>query len=304
MSGEPSRQALIEAARWFVELHSGEADEQQQQQWRTWLHATAEHQQAWARATAMGQRLQGVPGELGLATLNAPRGLDRRQAVKALAVLLGVGAVGMGTWREQPWQVWRADYRTQVGETREVLLADGTQLTLNTASAVNVRLDAEQRLVHLLEGEILIDSGKDPRPLRIQTAEGLVTPLGTRFLVRQQDQHTEVAVFSGQVALLPANGHGPNTVLNAGQRSRFDRQGAMPPSAAVVDQLAWTQGMLIADNLTLADLLTELGRYRHGYLGCSTQIASLRISGAFPLNNSDRALAALEKELPVQVRRM
>lgn len=303
MSAQPSQQALLDAARWFVELNSGDAGEQDYQQWQAWLDASPQHRQAWERASALGERFVGLPRDLGLATLSAPKRLGRRQAIKHLALLLGIGVVGYGAVREQPWRAWSADLRTATGERREVTLADGTHLILNTASAVDVRMDNERRLLHLIEGEILVDSGKDARPLLVATAEGLVRPLGTRFLVRQQAGWTQVAVFSGRVALQPTEGSGAARILEAGQRSAFDRSASHSVATAGSELLAWTQGMLVADNMSLADFARELGRYRQGHLGCAAEVAELRISGAFPLNDTDRALAALEKNLPVRTRR-
>ena len=62
--------------------------------------------------------------------------------------------------------------------------------------------------------------------------------------------------------------------------------------------------MLVADNLRLADLLDALGEYRSGYLGLDPSLADLRISGSFPLHDSDKALAALPPSLPVRIERL
>jgi transmembrane sensor len=64
---------------------------------------------------------------------------------------------------------------------------------------------------------------------------------------------------------------------------------------------AWTRGMLVVENARLADLVAELGRYRAGHLGVAAEVADLRITGSFPLMNTDLALKALSPTLPVQV---
>ena len=60
--------------------------------------------------------------------------------------------------------------------------------------------------------------------------------------------------------------------------------------------------MLVASNLRLADFLTELDRYRNGSLSCDPAVADLRLSGTYPLADSDRVLTALPGILPVEVR--
>ncbi|MNG25740.1 fec operon regulator FecR [compost metagenome] len=64
---------------------------------------------------------------------------------------------------------------------------------------------------------------------------------------------------------------------------------------------AWTRGMLVVDNARLEDLVQELARYRHGHLGVAPEIADLRITGSFPLHDTDKALSTLLPTLPVQI---
>ncbi|HFL6970586.1 TPA: FecR family protein, partial [Pseudomonas aeruginosa] len=99
------------------------------------------------------------------------RGLDRRRAIKHLALVLGGASLGLATWQAEPLRDWLADQRTGVGEQRRLTLPDGSLLTLNTDSAVDLAFDASQRLVRLLRGEIFVDSRADPRPFRVATAE-------------------------------------------------------------------------------------------------------------------------------------
>ncbi|MNR52439.1 fec operon regulator FecR [compost metagenome] len=57
----------------------------------------------------------------------------------------------------------------------------------------------------------------------------------------------------------------------------------------------------MVDNVRLADLVDELGRYRSGHLGVAADVADLRITGSFPLNDTDLALTSLLPTLPVQI---
>jgi len=73
--------------------------------------------------------------------------------------------------------------------------------------------------------------------------------------------------------------------------------------AAPVAADAWSRGMLVVEDMPLSELLAILGEYRRGYLGLDPSLESLRISGSFPLHDTDRALAALPPSLPVQIER-
>ncbi|MNJ68666.1 fec operon regulator FecR [compost metagenome] len=66
---------------------------------------------------------------------------------------------------------------------------------------------------------------------------------------------------------------------------------------------AWSRGMLVVDELPLGELIARLGEHRRGYLGLDPRLAQLRISGSFPLHDTDLALAALPPSLPVRIQR-
>src|SRR5690606_11580505 len=106
--------------------------------------------------------------------------------LKGLVLAVGGGMLSYGGYRHAHTAGWTADYRTATGEQRRSVLADGTQLQLNTASAVDVAYDANSRRLVLREGEILITTAPDPagRPFFVQTPQGIVQALGTRFSVR------------------------------------------------------------------------------------------------------------------------
>lgn len=295
--------ALDQAAHWFVTLHAGDASEQDQQRWRLWLEASPENARAWACANGVGSHFKSLPSDLARATLSVPTGISRRRAIKNLALLIGVAGSGWFALREQPWQRWTADYRTGLAEQGEWRLADGSLLSLNSSSAVRVEFSQTERILHLLDGELLLETGHDPRPLQVITAEGSVRPIGTRFSVSQESGYTRVAVFSGSVMLTPSAAPASRRQLDSGQASRLYHTGSNTPIPASDDLLAWLHGMLIADDMPLGEFASTFDRQRRGRVTCSAAVADLRISGAFPLNDSDRALDALAANLPVRIRR-
>jgi len=215
------------------------------------------------------------------------------------------GAGGLLAWRALPVDGLLADYRTGTGERRELRLADGTLLWLDSASAVDVKIDAQGRQITVHSGEILIDTEHAARglpPLRVATVHGTVRPLGTRFIVNRQEGRTQVAVLRHAVALQAAAG-GDEVILQAGEQGTLDSSGARHAGAITGEPDAWTRGLLIVDNWRLGDLIDQLDRYRPGRLRCDDAVASLRVSGAFPIDDTDRALAAVERALPVRISR-
>jgi transmembrane sensor len=209
--------------------------------------------------------------------------------------------------RELPWRGWVAAHRTDTGERREIVLADGSRVWLNTATALDVDFSPTLRRIVLHRGEVLITSGHDDasvaRPLVVDVPQGRLTALGTRFAVRHEEGGAvRLAVFEGAVEARPA-GRGEPRTLTAGEQARVFADRVEPPVAVTGDGDDWTRGMLVADGMRLGDFLAELGRYRTGYLGCAPDVADLRIVGAYPLADTDRVLDALQATLPVKVHR-
>ncbi|MGA4632430.1 FecR domain-containing protein [Pseudomonas solani] len=292
-----------QAVRWLIEMQDGPLNPAQQLAWQQWHDAHGEHQRAWQHILRASQRMRGLSSPLAHATLNAPTSAGRRQALKLL-LILGAGSAATWAVRERDALApMLADYRSRVGERRTLRLDDGSRLQLNTRSAVDVRFDREQRLVHLLEGEIMLTGAAASLPLRVRTAQGEVSLQAARVNLRQFERHTQLAVFDGVATLNPVNHMGAPLQLGPAQQLDFSADGWRPPVALDARSGAWSDGMLVAAHTRLADFLDELGRYRRGHLGCDAAVADLLVSGSYPLDDSERILELLEITLPVRVRR-
>jgi transmembrane sensor len=219
--------------------------------------------------------------------------------------MLGWGIVAggaVGVTRESPlWHYNVSDYSTGTGEWKQVQLADGTQLMLNTATAIDIDFNAETRRVLLHAGEIYIRTASDPqRPFLVETRDGTARALGTRYSVRKLDGGTQVRVYEHAVELAPH--HTTQKLrLDAGQQAVLTPDTIQIPDHLDTSEPGWTQRRLVAERMRLDDFLAELSRYRNGILRCDPRIADLRLTGIFPLDDIDRALATLEEGLPVKL---
>ncbi|WP_420994169.1 FecR domain-containing protein [Cupriavidus sp. 30B13] len=310
--GGPVDPAVLQrAARWQARLWSEQASSADAAACAAWRAADPAHERAWQCLQAVGDKLHSVPREVALGTLLAapgagrPRRPARRKVLGALGLLALAGGSASLVRRSESWQVATADYRSPVGELRDVMLPDGTRVLLDTGSAIDVRYGAAERRVILLAGQILVATAPDPapayRPFLVQTREGTARALGTRFAVRQQDGASRVAVFEGAVMLQPARPGAPSLRLDAGQQAALRAASAGPPAPVDDAAGAWARRQLVAEGMRVADFLAELARYRHGVLRCSPEVAGLRVSGVFPLADTDRALANLTLGLPVEL---
>lgn len=298
-------QGLREAAHWFAVLQSGSPSEQELAAWRVWI-ADPEHARLWRKVEAISGQLQVLSADPvgrdadALLAVSRP---NRRQALKLLGLLCGGGALTLAAGDGLPWREWSASQRSRVGEVRDLRLADGSRLWLNTDSALDVDFDAQRRRLALYRGEILLEAAADPRPLVLRGAHGrLVAAQAARFSLRQDADDSLLSVLEGRVLLQPADGASMH-LLAAGRQQRFRRDRLFPVEPLQSARQAWTQGMLQADRMRLADFVAELSRYRRGVLDCDPRIADLPVVGAYPLADPERVLEALATTLGVRVRR-
>lgn len=293
------RHIVREAARWYMRLNGAVPDPAQQQRFERWRSQHPDHERAWQLAQRVSQQWQGIPQGVALPTLERADQLNRRASLKALVLLMTAGPAAWVAWRHTDWL---ADERTAIGEQRQLTLVDGTRLSLDTQTAVDIVFDATQRLLRLRTGEILVTTHPDSfgRPLLVQTEQGLIRPVGTRFSVRQQAADSRVSVFAGAVDIQPRQG-GSGVRLGAGLAASFDSRQVLQPTSLPVGAGDWASGVLRVERLPLSAFVDELNRYRPGWVRCDPQVGTLLITGAFQLRDTDLILSAVSRALPVQV---
>lgn len=296
--------AAKQAAQWLVLLHSGEMSDADRRACEQWRASHPDHERAWKRAELVAKKFGMVPAHIGAPALRKADTINRRAAIKTLALLVTAGPIAWTAYRVAPWQQWASDVHTATGEQREMILADGTKLTLNTATALDIAFDSTTRRLILRSGEIMIETARDPspvpRPFIVESAQGSMRALGTRFVVRQIDQGSRIAVTEGAVEVTRKDNAAGRFVVQAGQQADFDRHdGELAEIDPHVE--AWVTGVLYAEKMQLGQFVEEVARYRRGVLRCDPAIAQMQVSGAFQLHDTDAVIKALVASLPIRV---
>ncbi|MEK6346299.1 MAG: FecR domain-containing protein [Burkholderia sp.] len=305
--------SLEQAADWYAVLYAGEADADHREAWSRWMAERAENRQAWAHIESVSRRIvplrrEGVrEANAAAVTVSARLTPGRRKILGvALAALGGPGLAGWLAWRDPDLRdriaAWRSDYSTGVGERRDIRLADGTQVWLNTGSAFDADYSTGRRALRLTGGEMLVETGRDGggRPFYVTSRNGRMQALGTRFTVRETPGATLLAVYEGCVRI--RNLAGDEAVVEAGRQRTFTAQRIDAEAPAEPAREAWSRGLLLADDIPLGALFAELGRYRHGHIAVDPQVAGIRVVGRFPIGNADQTFAMLERDLPIRIR--
>ena len=197
-------------------------------------------------------------------------------------------------------------YQTPLGGLETVTLGDGSRVTLNTNTTLQVRLGRTQRRIDLETGEAYFIVTKDPaRPFSVFVAGRTITATGTKFSVRRNARDVQVVVTEGRVQMAEVDASAPTTVttLPAGTVARAAGPEVLMRQAADTElerMLSWREGFVEFHDTTLADAVAEFNRYRAQPLSIADpSIASLKISGRFRSTNSDAFLWLLQQGFPV-----
>ena len=302
MSRAPSLKVMRQAAVWLVRLDDQPSDADQRA-FNEWLALAPEHGNAIERLQGSLAPLRGLPqapARAALATLThqTPGG----RTLKALALAAVVLVPGALALQQFPPAYLMADIRTGTGEWHEQQLPDGTWLRLDARSAVDLNFDAQNRTLHLISGEILLDVAKDAnRPFRVITDQGSVRALGTRFVVERLDTATRLAMIESSTEVKNAE---QQRTVHAGQQVRFDHSGIYSQAAvngAEIEQ-AWASHQLIVKDQPLSEVLDQLNRYHSGYLMFDrTELTKIKVTAVLPADDSARALRLLARSLPIKI---
>ncbi len=296
----PPSRIITEAADWLIRRQESPLTKQEQEQFDSWHDQSLEHQKAWRMAQTLSLSFQSMPSGLGNSVLKRSQ-KDRRQLIKLLSGLLVVPATGVIAYKTLPVASWTADLSTATGEQKTQMLADGSQLIMNTQTAVNILFDDHLRRVDLLNGQIQISTAKDSlsRPFIVTTQYGQVEALGTVFQLNQLSDGIEVSVQQDTVEVTTLSGE--KQLLKAGQRVIFSQHDISHPKQSNATDSAWVDGQLIVDDENLSQVISEISRYRNGWLRCSPEVANLKVSGVFQLHDTDKVLKNLANTLSINL---
>ena len=294
---------------WMVKLRAGTPDSALQERFNLWLAKDPAHAQAWEQLNrrlggsfktlrALDQRIPGQADEARQLLLQPTA--SRRDALRAIT---GLGLLGGGLWLGASTPLGDsllADLSTGRGQRQDFNLADGSRLSLNANSAVDLHFTDRQRLLILRRGELVINVAPDPeRPLCVRTAEGEVRSPAARFLVARQEQASRVVVLQQSVQARLFSG--VTRDLQEGQAAILYPRSIVPMVGDQRHRADWLQAKLNVLDDPLEDVVAALRPYTRGFVRVAPEIRGLRVQGVYPLDNSGRAFAALAETLPIRV---
>jgi len=331
----PDMAALdAEAAAWVARFDAGDVSAKDQAEFQAWLSRSALHREAiaeygnfWSEFDTLGQLTKPVAaeGQTGTQAARQSSGTQYWLAACAASILVMLAA-GLSLPQQIPnrprvaaarQQVpdrppSRQSYATAIGGQKKFALADGSIVTLNTNSQIDVELLGDRRDVHLVRGEAYFDVvHDDKRPFIVHANQYVVRDIGTAFAVHLTDKGlVDVRVTKGRVEIAARANEGQDSsrakslgILSAGQDVLFGQKierAEVVSDAELSRKLAWRQGQLIYSGQPLAEVLDDISRYSDIQIELADPaLRDLPVGGAFSVNQTDAIFAALENNFGV-----
>lgn len=327
MTGQPSPEDQLrlhhQAGDWYVRRQQPDWTGADERALAAWLAEDPRHRQAldgvgraWRDAA---QLREAFPQAYGASrTPPAPAPLRPGQAARAgrrawmpaalAAGLLAVLGSGYGWYRWEHTPGYTLDVATAPGETRVVALPDGSSVTLNVDSTLQVRYYRQRRETRLERGEAFFEVAADAgKPFTVDSGAGQVRVIGTAFNVRAGPPALQVQVQRGRVEVRPERARPDGVVLTLGPGAGVAidpgtaRHHAVPVAPDAVGE--WRTGQLYFRRVPLNQVAAELARY----LGVpvtvegSATLGHAPVSGLLALRTPERFLQALPSLLAVRV---
>lgn len=301
-----------EAASWFTRLSQRRVSTADVKAFSAWRR-DPDNARAYDRVESVWAATHALAGDPDISALTAdalgraPPPVRARAMVSRMwkplggiaVAIIAVAAVGLWTLNRP------LTYATAVGEQRTVRLEDGSRVTLDTGSRIQISLREERRSVTLLAGQAFFDvAGNPARPFVVTAGDARITAIGTRFDVRRTGNGARVTLVEGRVAVRETSDGGPGWSLDPGQQVVTDAPRPAVTTVDIAQETSWTMGRLIFKETPIRAAVAEINRYSETKIDLqASHIADIPVSGVFDTGDTDGFVAALQDLYAVSAER-
>lgn len=298
-------QTARQAIAWMVLLRSGEASQNDYADYQRWRHENILNERACRRIEqTLGQfepLLAALPNEPIRQALLSPS--SRRKVLRQGAGVISTLSLSCLLLNQfYPLSPLLSDAKTATAQRQTISLHDGSALTLNARSAVNISVNerAPLRQIELLNGGIMADITQDTRrPFMITTPAGDIMALEASVNVRYESGGVHVGVLDNIIKI--TNRQGQSIRIDAGHGAWFNDRTLYRTAISPTAETAWLQGRLEVRDRPLSYVIHALRDYTPGIIRIDPAVSDLRVSGNFPLDNIHYTLDSLAQTMPIAV---
>lgn len=316
-----------EASLWIVKMDRGLSAEENGDL-RKWLSLSAKHHryflhyaEVWGKTEVLSSLADLLPLERAEPSRNVRRWL--------WGAGLGLVTGSLMVFLMLPFDLVPSDrlnppllsYQTAVGGMSRVVLNDGSMLTLNTNTQLDVIMGPQLRHLFLNSGEIHLNVAKDPsRPFQVYVGDIIFEAVGTQFNIKiDKTQHVELLVTEGlvRVGIAPkealslksmADKKSPDLLLGPGGKVTIEglqRVVETLPDRDIEVELSWQKGNLIFRGEPLSEAIVEISRYTSvEFVIVDDDLKTIQVAGLFKSGDISGFLAALEANFDIQYERL
>jgi transmembrane sensor len=325
------------AADWLVRRDRGPLTEREEIEFQIWLSADSSNERAYDKACAAWDAFEASDDDPIIAALRQeaaraepePKrrwwlaaGTGIAASIAAALVMIPGTPVGPG---EPPAEVVSSaaqtpatalaanpnNYATRKGERRVISLPDGSTVTLNTDTAIELAFAGGKRLVRLSRGQALFEVAKDhAHPFVVEAGGRQITALGTVFEVRLDPGRVKVLLVEGRVVVDKLEGalaetNIKPTILKPGEELLAELGAVQRVSSTdVTSELLWKDGYIEFHDAPLGEAVAEINRYSGQQIILKDPgLGSMRLSGVFRTGDPQRFSSLVGELLPVTTRR-
>jgi transmembrane sensor len=198
----------------------------------------------------------------------------------AAAVILAVIMV----WPDKPLIQQMAAF----GETKVVVLPDGSKVTLSPGSEVQYASDFQDERTIEMEGMCYFDVIPGSR-FSVVTAMGVVDVLGTTFDVLQRDTLLNVGCYTGKVRV--TSGNQKVELLPGSSAHKEGKQLIVQEMQS--ETPSWTDGLLLFEDVPASMVIDELERQFGVTIQADEAFKRKKYTGSFRNDNLEDALQSV-----------
>lgn len=305
------------AEDWLARMSRPDVDARDQDGFLAWLEADPDHLARYEAARADSLALEPLRAmfaadlaRLGQRPARTGAGLARPRN-RALAAG-GLAAAALAVAVTLAWPMLRSPgelYRSSPTQIRDVVLADGSRVTLDADSAIRVDLSDDVRRVGLERGAAYFEVAHDAAvPFQVALADQRVIVTGTRFVTALTDAGGEVFLLEGRVSVSARDAGDPDALAGAvrllpGQRLRLTADGpGRPEQVDVETPTAWRKRRLVFRDAPLSEVVAAAGRYADRPLVVAdARLARTRVTAVLPLTGQGTLVERMDRLLPISV---
>lgn len=310
---EAIRQAAV---RWYMRMREAAPDAPERTTFEVWLMTDRRHQAAYQMVESTMEDFSSTERLKALSSAMSQKQYFEQSARRKKLSKLGSGlavmllCVGLGFFGRSQYAQWQAlplstqVHTTSVAQLSKQTLADGSVITANANTTMEIVYYRHQRLIKLSRGEAIFEVTKDTqRPFVVETPQAKVTVLGTRFAVNQLSKKVRISVDHGRVQVERADGSEQTLILHNGEVAEIE-QAAAPHKVNrnAADSFSFISGRIVFDCADMFEVADTLSRYRNPPVHAAFAVETPKVNAVLKISELERFISTLPQSVPVTVK--